>query len=170
MARIPYADTSNPAIAPLVEQITRERGKVLNLYRMLLHSGPVASGWLNLMTNIRTRCSLGADIREAVILRIAVINQAPYEFAQHIPFALKAGITQAQIDALEKGAEQIGIARLDAALAYTTQSTQNVRITEPCFADIRQHFNHTEIVELTATIGSYNMVSRLLEALQIDHD
>jgi alkylhydroperoxidase family enzyme len=170
MARIPYADTSNPTIAPLVEQIARERGKVLNLYRMLLHSEPVASGWLTFMTNIRTRCSLGADIREAVILRIAVINQAPYEFSQHIPFALKAGLSQAQIGALEQGAERIGHERLDAALEYTTQSTKNVRISDACFADIRRNFNHTEIIELTATIGSYNMVSRLLEALQIDHD
>jgi alkylhydroperoxidase family enzyme len=170
MARIPYADLSNPQIAPLVEQITRERGKVLNLYRMLLHSQPVASGWLNLMTQIRQQCALGADIREAVILRIAVINQAPYEFQQHVPFALKAGMQQAQVDALESGAEAIGNTRIDAALDYTTQSTVSIRVSDKCFAAIRRHFTHTEIIELTATIGSYNMVSRLLEALQIDHD
>jgi alkylhydroperoxidase family enzyme len=170
MARIPYADLSNPQIAPLVEQITRERGKVLNLYRMLLHSHPVASGWLNLMTNIRQQCALGADIRESVILRIAVINKAPYEFEQHVPFALKAGMLQSQVNALESGACTIGDARIDAALDYTTQSTTAIRVSDDCFAAVRRHFNNTEIIELTATIGSYNMVSRLLEALQIDHD
>jgi alkylhydroperoxidase family enzyme len=35
---------------------------------------------------------------------------------------------------------------------------------------VRQYFNEREMVELTATIGAYNMVSRFLEALQVDHD
>jgi hypothetical protein len=42
MARLSYPDLQNPAIAPLVERIERERGKVLNLYGMLLQSPPVA--------------------------------------------------------------------------------------------------------------------------------
>lgn len=48
MARIPYADVTNPAITPLVERIKGARGKVLNLYGMLLHSRPVAEGGLRL--------------------------------------------------------------------------------------------------------------------------
>ncbi|MEO8136235.1 MAG: carboxymuconolactone decarboxylase family protein, partial [Betaproteobacteria bacterium] len=51
MARMPYAETTATDIAQLAEQIKAERGgKMLNLYRMLLHSPPVARGWLNLFT------------------------------------------------------------------------------------------------------------------------
>ena len=42
MARIAYPDLDSTEIAPLVGRIQRERGKVLNLYRMLLHSPPDA--------------------------------------------------------------------------------------------------------------------------------
>ena len=170
MARIPYADTSAPQLAPLVERIVKERGKVLNLYKMLLHSEPVTRGWLTFMTEVRQKCALSADVREAVILRIAVMNKADYEFAQHVPFALQAGMTQSQVNAIEQGATQIGVMKIDAALAYATESTANVRISDTCFEAVRSHFNATEIVELTTTIGSYNMVSRLLEALQVDHE
>ena len=170
MARIPYADTSLPHLAPLVERITKERGKVLNLYKMLLHSEPIASGWLTFMTQVRQKCSLSSVVREAVILRIAVMNKADYEFAQHVPFALQAGMTQAQITAIENGATTIGDTKIDAALAYASESTGNVRVSDLCFEAIRSNFNATEIVELTTTIGSYNMVSRLLEALQVDHE
>ena len=38
MARIPYADLSHPEAQPLVERIVAERGSVLHLYQMLLHS------------------------------------------------------------------------------------------------------------------------------------
>jgi hypothetical protein len=46
MARIPYADpAANADIARLAEQIKTERGgRLLNLYKMLLHSPPVARG------------------------------------------------------------------------------------------------------------------------------
>jgi alkylhydroperoxidase family enzyme len=170
MARIPYADKSNPIIAPLVAQITKERGKVLNLYGMLLNSEPVARGWLGFLTAIRQQCSLGADVREAVILRVAVINKAPYEFAQHVPHALKAGMTQEQVEKIRTGEVDIGLPKIDAALAYAGESTSNVRVSAECFAKVRAAFNNTEIVELTATIGAYNMVSRFLEALEIDHE
>jgi alkylhydroperoxidase family enzyme len=170
MARIPYADKSNPAIAPLIAQITRERGQVIHLYSMLLNSEPVARGWLSFLTAIRQQCSLSADIREAVILRIAVINKANYEFAQHVPYALKAGLSQSQIDSIKQGSTEVGSPNVDAALAYASESTINVRVSAACFARVRAVFNNTEIVELTATIGAYNMVSRFLEALEIDHE
>jgi alkylhydroperoxidase family enzyme len=170
MARIPYADKSNPAISPLVAQITRERGQVINLYGMLLNSEPVARGWLGFLTAIRQQCSLSADVREAVILRIAVINKANYEFNQHIPYALKAGLLQSQIDLIQEGSLTVGLPKIDAALSYASESTSNVRVSAECFASVRSSFNNTEIVELTATIGAYNMVSRFLEALEIDHE
>jgi alkylhydroperoxidase family enzyme len=170
MARIPYADQSNPSIAPLVAQITKERGQVINLYGMLLHSEPVARGWLGFLTAVRQECALRADVREAVILRIAVINQAPYEFAQHVPYAIEAGMTQEQIDTIGAGGVEIGSPPIDAALAYASESTTEIRVSVECFAKVRAVFDASEIVELTATIGAYNMVSRFLEALEIDHD
>ena len=43
MARIPYADgNQNVEVAALGAQIRKERGKLHNLYRMLLDSPPVA--------------------------------------------------------------------------------------------------------------------------------
>jgi alkylhydroperoxidase family enzyme len=38
------------------------------------------------------------------------------------------------------------------------------------FAGVKQHFDARTITELTATVAAYNLVSRFLEALQIDHE
>ena len=43
MDRIPYADCTSAAARPLAERIAAERGGVLHLYQMLLHSAPVAA-------------------------------------------------------------------------------------------------------------------------------
>ena len=48
--------------------------------------------------------------------------------------------------------------------------TKHVRVPQALFEAVRKQFNERELVELTATIGGYNLVSRFLEAMQIDHD
>jgi len=173
MARIPYADpAANADIARLAEQIKVERGgKLLNLYKMLLHSPPVAQGWLALFTAIRQQTVLPGRYRELAILRVAVLNGADYEFAQHVPFALKDGCTAEQVEAVRTGsASPLFDARDRAVLAYTEAMTREIRVPDAVFAQIREFFPEREVVELTATVGGYNLVSRFLEALRIDHE
>jgi hydroxypyruvate isomerase len=69
-----------------------ERGRVSALYGTLLHSPPIADGWLHFLTAVRRESTLPAALREMVILRVAVLNGAPYEAAQHAPIAEREGI------------------------------------------------------------------------------
>lgn len=168
MARIPYADVNNDETRGLVERIVAERGEVLHLYRMLLHSPPIAEGWLNFLTAIRQKSSLNPALRELVIIRIAQLNDAVYEAEQHIPIALKEGCSQAQIDALEVWQTAACFSSVEkAVLALTDEMTLKVHAPSALIDKLTDHFTHREIVELTATIGAYNMVSRFLEALAI---
>ncbi len=53
-------------------------------------------------------------------------------------------------------------------LAYAEAMTLQVQVPQPLFDALRSHFGEREVVELTATVAAYNMVSRFLEALQIE--
>lgn len=171
MARVPYADENSPEIKALAERIRAERGgRVLNLYKMLLNSPPVAEGWLSFLTAIRQKTMLRGDFRELAILRVAIVNGAHYEYRAHVPLALKEGVTQAQIDALTdwQRSEPYSEAQR-AVLGYADAMTREVHVPEATFERLRPHFSPRELVELTATIAAYNLVSRFLEALAIDH-
>ena len=172
MARIPYADPEqNDEVKALADQIRKERGQLHNLYKMLLNSPPVARGWLNLLTAVRQQCQLAARYRELVILRIAILNGADYEYDSHIPIALKEGITQLQVDGLRAWQDSKAFDAADrAVLAYTDSMTRDVHVPEEVFDALRPHFDARELTELTATIAAYNLVSRFLEAVKIDHD
>lgn len=171
MARLPYADLSANAVKPLVERIVVERGSVLHLYQMLLHSAPVAQGWLAYLTAIRQQTTIGGALRELVIMRVAVLNGAPYEADQHAPIALAEGITQSQLDVLDDWKNSQAFNSLErAVLAYTDAMTRQVQVPPEVFAEVRSHMDERQMVELTATIAAYNMVSRFLEALQIHSD
>jgi alkylhydroperoxidase family enzyme len=171
MARMAYANPDSPQTRPLVDAIVAQRGSVLHLYRMLLHSPPVAEGWLALLTAVRQRCALPGAIRELVIMRIAALNAAPYEAQQHEPIALREGLTQAQLDALPHWPRSDRFdATQRAALALTDGMTREVHVPAATFDAARAHFADRELLELVVTIAAYNMVSRVLEALQIRAD
>lgn len=172
MARLPYADLAQPEISQLVTQIETERGSVIDLYQMLLHSPAITQGWLNHLTAIRLNSQVPGDLRELIIMRIAILNRAPYEADQHAPIALKEGVSQQQLDALDNwhGAKDLFTEPQQAVLAYTDEMTLNVQVPKDIFEKIDTLFNEQLVVEITATIATYNMVSRFLEALQIHTD
>jgi 4-carboxymuconolactone decarboxylase len=166
----PIAPGSRPELAAIEAAILAERGEILLLYRVLLNSAPLAEGWEQMLTAVRNRSSLAADLRELAILRVAVLNRAPFEFDAHLPLARKAGIGEAKIAALH--AKDIGdeFTPLEhAVLTLTDTMTRNVQVPDAQFEPLRQHFDARGLVELVATVAAYNMVSRFLEALNIGH-
>lgn len=166
MARIDYADTNTEQVKA---RIVAERGQMLHIYRMLLHSPAVSEGWLAMMTSIRQRSALAGSLRELVIMRIAQLNGAAYEAEQHRAFALKEGVSEAQLEALEDWENAKLFSPVQrAVLDYTDAMTCDVKVPDTVFAAVRRHFDGQGIVELTATIASYNMVSRFLVALGIE--
>jgi AhpD family alkylhydroperoxidase len=162
----------DPALSGIIGTIKAERGgRLLNLYRVLLNSPAVAEGWLKLFTAIRQKAKLAGCYRELAILRVALLNGADYEYRAHVPFALRDGVTQAQIEALaEWRASGSFDEREQAVLAYTDSMTKEIRVPEAVFAGVRRHFDDRELVELTATVGGYNLVSRFLVAMEIDQE
>ncbi|OZM78091.1 carboxymuconolactone decarboxylase family protein [Pseudonocardia sp. MH-G8] len=171
MARLDYAGSGLPAGPDdeIVERIRARRGGTLtSLDRMLLHSPPLADGWNSLMGAVRTASTLPADVRELAILRVAALNGADYEWRAHEPLGRAAGLTDADLTALRGDCDPGTLApRLSAALAYTDAMTAHVTVPDEVFAYLREHFDDREVVELTVTIGAYNLVSRFLVALHV---
>ncbi|WP_333840669.1 carboxymuconolactone decarboxylase family protein [Pelomicrobium sp.] len=173
MARLPLvSEETHPELAPLIQRIREERGgRLLNLYATLLHSPPVAEGWLRLLTAVRQQTQLDPALRELVILQVALLNQADYEYRTHVPFALQAGLTPAQLEALPTWRESpLFDPRARDVLAYVEAMTRDVHVPEALFTSLRRWFDPRQLVELTVTAAAYNMVSRFLEALQVEAD
>jgi alkylhydroperoxidase family enzyme len=47
--------------------------------------------------------------------------------------------------------------------------TKDIQVPDELFAELKRHFDAQDLVELTATIAGYNLVSRFLEAMQVHH-
>lgn len=163
----PIAPGTRPELAELEARIRGARGRISPLYAVLLNSPALAAGWEHLFTVIRQQTSVPPALRELVILRIAVLNGADYEFDAHVPHALAAGMTK---DAIEKirSNEMEGFGAIETlVLRYTDAMTRDIRVPDALFESLGTSFDEKALVELTATIAGYNMVSRFLIAMRI---
>jgi alkylhydroperoxidase family enzyme len=117
-----------------------------------------------------------------LICRVAVLNEADFEWDHHAPILVKAGFPAESLEVLKApdleqqlsstttgSGSSFKLSSKDlAALLYTDEMTKNVKVASSTFRRLQGHFNHREIVEITATIGAYNCVSRFLVALDVD--
>jgi|SRR5499426_2027851 len=172
MARVSLIEPDqHPELAPIIEKIrSGRRGTVINVYKLLLHTPGIAEIWLDLINAVRWKVDLDGRLREIVIVRIGYLNRCSYVVKQHVPqHTAPEGLTQEECDALaDWRASPHFDARERAALAFTDASTREVEVAETVFEALRGHFNERQIVELTVLIGTYNMHTRMCQALKID--
>jgi 4-carboxymuconolactone decarboxylase len=171
MARLPYIDESNPALAALIAKLKGARGgRLLNLYRLLLNSPSIADAWQAFNNAIRFQTKLDEQTRELAILRVAQLTGADYQFQIHATqYAPAIGISPQQIAALE-GSEHSSLFQPAhrALLAYADAMTQDIEVSDDVFDKVRRHYSATQIVELTVLIAAYNMHTRVGRALRLD--
>jgi 4-carboxymuconolactone decarboxylase len=172
MARISYFEEKNhPELTDLVAKIRAgRRGELINVYRLLLHTPPLAAIWLDFVSTARFKTELDGRLREIVIVRVAHLNRTSYVFKQHVPrLSAAEGLSDQECEALaDWRAAKSFSPRERAALAYADAMTRDIAVPDEVFDALRSHFNERQIVELSVLIGLYNMHTRVFTALKID--
>jgi alkylhydroperoxidase family enzyme len=150
----------------------RRGGRFINLDLALLWSEPLARGWNALLGAVRREFSVDPRLKELAICTVARLTGADYEFTHHWPEYVKAGGSDALRDALDDPAAASKDSRFSEderlAMRYAIAMTRDVKVPDDLFAAIKRRFRETDIVELTAAIATYNMVARLLVALEVE--
>jgi alkylhydroperoxidase family enzyme len=172
MARVPLLqEQDHPELAEVMQKYSAgRRGRLLNLYRALLHSPPLAESWFNHSNAVRWKTTLSGRLREIVIIRLAHLAKSQYALRQHVPsLALAEGLTLEECNALSDWrASKFFNESERAALAYADSMTRDIQVPDAVFTEVKQHYDARATVELTVLIASYNMHARVLEALQLD--
>ncbi|GAA5975109.1 hypothetical protein JCM11641_000039 [Rhodosporidiobolus odoratus] len=177
MPRIPY---KNPAKGTSVigDAIRERRGArgLTPLDQSLLNAPEIANGWNTLLGAVRTKNSLPDDIRELMILRVAARNSATFEWIHHAHVGTDAGLTAQQLTIIRDLATPLPApsapaplsAYQAAALRFADASTYNVSVPQARIDELKEHLkDDQQLLEATAVVATYNMVSRLLVTLDV---
>src|SRR3954453_13293361 len=125
MQRIKPADPKgNATLTAAYDRITETRGYVSNILMSLSHAPEGLDAFARFGEYVRYGTELPGRVRELSILAIARGNQ--YAWSHHHPHAMKAGVTQAELDSLERAgalAESMSAAE-KAAIRYSREFAQ----------------------------------------------
>jgi alkylhydroperoxidase family enzyme len=80
MARVPLIqEQDHPEFADMIEKFRAgRRGKLINIYRMLLNAPPLAESWFNHSNTVRWQTTLPGRLREIVIIRMGHLANSQY--------------------------------------------------------------------------------------------
>ncbi|MBI2885622.1 MAG: carboxymuconolactone decarboxylase family protein [Chloroflexi bacterium] len=153
----------------LFDRLKDPSGHISTLWRVLGHNAQVLRGAMILGTALLQRSKLSPRLRELAILRTGYLTGATYEYYHHMPAARRAGATNAEIAAVPRGIEAPEYGpqeRLVMALA-DAMSAAPPQVDDALVQQARTFLGEEELLELEMTIGYYNMLGRLMVAMDI---
>ncbi len=163
MQRVPLADFE-PALKKRLEELW---GTPPNLYRALGNHPKLIAAWTEFSKMLRYDTRTPRPLRELVILRGAQLMRSEYEWAQHLAMARKAGITEAQIQALPNWRTSSEFNEREKAALALSEAVTHGKVSDAVYAEVCRHFDHHDYVELAAVAAFYAMVGRMLDAMGV---
>ena len=145
-------------------------GEVVNIFRVLMQNPKLARSWSRFAGYILGGQSLPARDREILILRIGWLNQAPYEWEQHVRIGKAAGLSDDEIDRISKG-PKAGWNKHDAALVQAADDLyENSVVSDETWKQLSERFNTEQMMDAVFTVGQYNLVSWALNSFGVPLD
>jgi len=165
------ADIDHPVLNGVFDGF-RDRGReVPLLYRMLGNAPAMLDAWVQMAWPPRSEPETDRGLRELLIMRTALLTRSSFEWQAHWPAAVRAGVTEAQLQALgdwDGSPEFSGAER--AALACAGEIILDGGASPGSVGRLREFFSAGECIELILTTSFYVCVARTLQSLGIEAD
>lgn len=141
-----------------------------NVVDVLMQHPPLAKAFLT-FNNHLFRSTLSDRVREMVTVRVAWLRRGEYEWAQHVPMAIAAGMPEAEIDAIYEGPDAAIWEPLDAALLRAVDEIVADRyISDKTWAVLVGHLDRRQLMDLVFTVGTYDMLAMACNTVGVELD
>jgi len=145
-------------------------GRDLNVFKVLMNHPALVRRWTVFAGHVLRKQTLPVRERELLILRIGWLNQAGYEWAQHVLIARRAGITAEEIERVKQG-PKAGWQRDDAHLLQAVDDLfEHSVISDAIWAALSAKYSTEQMIDLVFTVGQYNLVSWALNSFGVPLD
>ena len=167
MALLPYLDPKDAS--PEVQKLLTGRPLVLNVQRMTANAQSIFVQRSRLSNALFTQTKIDPKVRELAILRTAKDSHSTYEWTQHVPAARHVGLTEQQIECVERWLEAPCFSEIERlVLQFTDEVNANVKASRSTLDGLKRHLTPGEIIELLIIIGHWRQTASILETTEVD--
>jgi len=116
----------------------------------------------------RFNTALPERVKEIAICVVGAHYRAKFEFAAHSAMAIAAGVAPAAVEAIRTGRDPGFLDAADiASYRVASELLLQHRVSDATFADAKDRFGESGMIELVSVIGYYCLVSLTLNAFEI---
>jgi len=132
----------------------------MHLLGTMAHYPALAKAFLTFNNHVATASSLAAREREILILRLAWLRRAEYEYYQHTILGLRAGLTEAELEQLRIGPDDPAWSAEDAQLVRAVDElVADARIGDATWAQLSERYSQQQMMDLVYLVGCYEIVA-----------
>ncbi|AZG45121.1 carboxymuconolactone decarboxylase family protein [Gordonia insulae] len=140
-----------------------------NLLGTLARYPTLAMAFLTFNKHLLAGSALSARQRELLILRVAHIRQADYEWAQHAILAARAGMTADEIERVAEGPDAPGWTPDERALVVSVDQLLNAgTIGDETWEVLTAQLDEQQLMDVVFTVGCYAMLAMSLRCFGIE--
>jgi alkylhydroperoxidase family enzyme len=182
---LPPAESGEPRIAParphelrpLARIVAEIAGRVTghgpaNIFTTLGQHPRLFRAWLRYSAHLMPFGQLPRRDTELVILRVAWQCRSAYEWHQHVPIALRMGLTPDEVAGVTDSPPAAGFTeRQRAMLAASDELLAQRALSDATWSAVQATLSNREAIELCLLIGNYQGLASTIGGLgiQIEH-
>lgn len=180
-ALLPDVRDRNPRIAPAPTRELRPLARIVagvagrvggdgppNIFMTLGRNPRLFRAWLRYSARLMPFGKLPRQDTELVILRVAWQCRSAYEWRQHVPIALRAGLTPEDVASLTDDSPSTGFtARQRSLLAASDELITERTFSDATWSALTATLNDRETIELCLLIGNYQGLASAIGGLGI---
>jgi 4-carboxymuconolactone decarboxylase len=145
--------------------VSGPRGKMVGPLRAVIHSPELAERWSALGEQLRYRTTLPRRLSELAIIVTGRRWNAQLEFHVHAAEGIAAGLDPAAVEAIRLGRPpRLADAEEREVYDFARQMQMSGQVEDAAYRAVLDRWGPRGVVELTAVIGYYTMVSMTLNA------
>lgn len=149
------------------------KGAPINVHKLMAHHPDLLKAWWNFRNYSVRGGDLGRRKGELVILRVAILLRAWYEWASHVERALACGLDREEIERVKRGPDAPGWDPTEALLLTAVDElVANHGLARKTEAELRRHYTVQQIMDIMAIHGMYVILGCMINTwgLELDAD
>jgi 4-carboxymuconolactone decarboxylase len=174
--------SSKPRIVPLEEKDWNDEqrqllapmaqgGRVPNIFKTLVRHPKLLKRWLPFANHVLFKSGLAPREREMLILRVAWVARAEYEWGHHQEIGQRAGLNDAEIVRIAAGPDAPGWTRFEAALLRAVDELhRSSRIGSATWTTLAEHYDTAQLMDVVFTIGNCAALAMALNSFGVALD
>lgn len=155
---------------PLPERRS-DRPKGLNILGTLARHPALTRAYHAFNGHVLFATTLSLRQRELLVLRVAAVRRAEYEWAQHVVIGEDVGITPDEIARVAAGPDAPGWSPFEAALLRAVDElVADAKVADPTWQVLAGELDEQQLMDLVFTVGAYDLLAMAMRSFQIELD